>query len=135
MNSDRIWELYVKSRNAPSRHEQDRKALGWKHDFVRELAKAISNPDWVDSNGNGISLPDDHKGDQSAPQSLLSALAGLDLVGTARTLRAELPLDEAGNPVYEGLMKRIAHAIKEIKAKRILAMRQFLLLPWAVCLC
>ena len=117
MNSDRIWELYVKSHNAPSRHEQDRKALGWKHDFVRELAKAISNPDWVDSNGNGISLPDDHKGDQSAPQSLLSALAGLDLVGTASTLRAELPLDEAGNPVYEGLMKRIAHAIEEIKAK------------------
>ena len=72
MNSDRIWELYVKSCDAPSRHEQDRKALGWKHDFVRELAKAISNPDWVDSNGNGISLPDATRATR-VPPSLCSA--------------------------------------------------------------
>lgn len=59
MNCDRMRHLYVKYRNALTRDEQDRKALGWKHEFVREVAQGMANPDWVDSNANGVSLPDD----------------------------------------------------------------------------
>lgn len=98
MNYTNMWKLYVKSRNAPSRDEQDRKALGWKNDFYRAMAEAMSKPDRVNSDGNGFSVLDDRKGGTSAPLSLLSALEGLDLVATARGLQADIFLDQNDNP-------------------------------------
>ena len=59
VNCDRILKLHVRSRNAPDREEQDRKAMGVNHEFITELAKAMVDPEYKDSNGNGISLPDE----------------------------------------------------------------------------
>lgn len=57
------------------------------------------------------------QGDTSASGSLVSALGGLDLIATARTLHVDFPLVEVRKPMFEGLMKRGAIALNEITAK------------------
>lgn len=117
MGDERLFALYTASRNNPTRAEQDAKAIGHRHPFYVELAKVMADRDWKDSNGNEISLPDDHKGDTSAPDTLRSRLEGLDLISPADTLLGSLELGSDGKPDYEPLQKQCVIWLKEIKSE------------------
>ena len=60
------------------------------------------NEDRTGSNGNIISVPDDHDQDDRAPDTLKKALASLDLRGPALSLQRELADEWKGNK--EGFM-------------------------------
>ena len=86
MNCDDMFRLFEAANKAPTRDQIDRKAVGARHMFVTRAARAMANPDWKDSDRNGISLPNDHQNDSAAPLSLRSGLQGLDLVRTETAL-------------------------------------------------
>lgn len=71
----------------------------------------------MDSNGNGISLLDDHIADTRAPLSLLLALPNWDLFSSARTLGDQLPLDGDGNLMLEEMRKKWFLGLTEITPK------------------
>ena len=116
MNCDHMFSLFEAANNAPTRDQIDRKAVGARHVFVAKAARAMANPGWKDSNGNGISLPNDHQNDSTAPLSLRSGLQGLDLVGTGTALLHALDRLEDGEPDYRELETHILPWFREIKA-------------------
>lgn len=88
-------DLYVQSKGGAggiARAEQDEGAVGMKHKFYQKLAVAMVTVGWKDSNGNPLSVPDDHKQDDKAPESLTARLATLpeEMERSAASLVTEL---------------------------------------------
>lgn len=72
------------------RSEEDARAVGERHRFFVRVARAMATPNWRDSHGNPLSVPDDHSKDDRASDHLKSLLKNLDLEGSATSLQEEL---------------------------------------------
>lgn len=119
-----LFELYVKSKGAAGRDEQDAKATGANHQFYVEVAKAMATEGWTSSTGNVISVPDTHEKDGLAPDSLKSQLAGVDLEGAAAAFQRELRTVFKGDKdaFYHELQKICFKWIKDIKGHHTVRM-------------
>lgn len=112
-----LWDLYHSSKGKISRAEHDAKETGANHGFYVQLAEAMINVDWKDSNGNKPSVPSDHSADERAPECLLRQLRSVDLDGAARGLQNECRLQwHNKRPAFMfDLQKRCVNWLKDVR--------------------
>lgn len=127
-----FWPLYLRSKGGGEgigRDEQDKGAVGKNHEFYKKIAVAMCTVNWKDSNGNPLSLPDDHSTDERAPDTLLKALDALpaEMENSAAALQEELETIFRGDKetfLYD-LQTRSYNWIKGIKAHHMVSIVVF----------
>lgn len=107
------------------RAEQDAKCVGERHRFFVRVAKSMATTEWLDTNGNPLSIPDDHSNDDRASPNLKALLQGLDLEGVTETLQKELQVVFKGDEAafYTDLQGRCFKWLKEVRAAHTVSAR------------
>lgn len=116
-NDTKLLDMFVKSHQKPSRDELDLHAIGSGRELYVQLAIAMVDEDWRSSDGNPISLPDDHLSDPKAPPELCNCLAALDLKAPARALRSCVNEDDDGNLLLRPIQDQLKDWITDVKGK------------------
>lgn len=126
-NDTKLLDMFVKSHRQPSRDELDRHAIGSGRELYAQLAIAMVDENWRSSDGNPISLPDDHLSDPKAPPELCNHLAALNLEAPARALRSCVNEDEDGNLLLRPIQDQLKDWIIDVKGKHAVStlVRQF----------
>lgn len=107
-----------------SRGEQDAKQMGPKHRFFVKVARAMATPNWRDSNGRPLSVPNDHANDERASDRLKSLLKSLDLEGAAVSLHQELDTLFRGNEdvFFVDVQQRCFKWLKDIRSQHTVSL-------------
>lgn len=123
-----FYEEYLAFRGGgrgTGRGEQDAREVGERHRFFRIVARAMAAEGWKDSNGNPLSVPDDHSKDEWASPKLKSLLSSLDLEGAAVSLRRELVTVFKGDEdaFYSDLQSRCHRWLKDVRGYQTVSVK------------
>lgn len=118
MSDEKFRALFDKANQEPTRDAQDAREIGAHHIFFQKLATAFIDDEWVNSNGNPISIPASHANDSpEAPQSLHDALDELDLDTPAINVRSSLFKGDDGKLDLKPLETALDKWVKKLRSK------------------